>query len=290
MNTSTVVVHGATGTQGAPVVRQLLAAGSRVRAAVRATSARGLHPAAEPVVADLLDLDSLTAAYAGADAVVIQLPLVFAADTAVPQAETVLRALAKAGVRRAVFNTGGVRVTEPVGVPFVDARALLSAELAKIVEVATVVSPALTYLENLAAPWSAVRVRAGEIAYPLPSDLPVGWVALDDVGAAIADLISAPAPPSVQVFAGPQALTGEQVATELAGALGHEVRWNPIDPGEYERMLSPHVGPEIAAGIAAAYVPPAPGKPPAPDPDPATVVRGNTTLRSWAGQVDWTRT
>ncbi len=144
-----------------------------------------------------------------------------------------LHALAKAGVRRAVFNTGGVRLTEPVGVPFVDARALLSAELANVVEVATEISPARTYLENLAAPWSAARVRAGEVA----------------------------------------------------GALGHDVRWNAIDPGEYERMLLPYLGAEVAAGIAAAYVPPGP---PAPDPD--LVVHANITLRGWASRVDWSPT
>ncbi|WP_189892503.1 NmrA family NAD(P)-binding protein [Streptomyces xantholiticus] len=288
MKNITVVVHGATGIQGAPVVRKLLAAGHRVRAAVRNTSASGLHPNAEPVFADFSAPESLAEAYAGADAVVVQLPLVFAAH-AVLHAEAVLSALKSSGVPRVVFNTGGVVATEPVGVPFVDARVLLAAELPGTVEVATVIAPALTYMENLAAPWSAPRVVSGEIAYPLPAELPVPWVALDDLGAAIAELSTAPAPPMLQIVSGPQVLTGEQVATELAAALGREVRWSTIDPGEYEQMLAPRLGAEAAAGIAAAYTPPPQDAPPAPAPDPAVVKVGTTTLRDWAMRQSWHR-
>jgi uncharacterized protein YbjT (DUF2867 family) len=64
MNIKTIAVHGATGSQGAPVAALLSAAGHRVRPLSRATGA------------DLLELASLEAAYAGADAVVLQLPLV----------------------------------------------------------------------------------------------------------------------------------------------------------------------------------------------------------------------
>ncbi|MEV4335393.1 NmrA family NAD(P)-binding protein [Streptomyces sp. NPDC049597] len=285
-SSQTVVVHGATGAQGAPVVRHLLAAGHRVRAAVRDPRAP-LPPGAEGVAADLNDTASLAAAYAEADAVVVQLPLVFAADTAVAQAESVLAALRKAGVAQAVFNTGGVLADEGVGVPFVDARALMTARLAECVATASVVAPARTYLENLAAPWSAARVRAGEVAYPLPSDLPVPWVALDDLGATVAELATAPEPPPLQIVAGPQSLTGDQVAAGLSAALGQEVRWKTIAPAEYEQMLTPYLGQEAAAGVAAAYLPPPPGAPLPPAADPAAVRTGPTTLRDWATRQHW---
>ncbi|MFI7705166.1 SDR family oxidoreductase [Nonomuraea sp. NPDC049480] len=282
MSRSTVVVHGATGAQGSPVVRRLLAAGHHVRAVVRPTSAPGLPAGAEPVFADLSVPASLTDAYAGAAAVVVQLPLVFAADAAVPQAEAVLGALKGAGVPRAVFNTGGPPAAEPTGVPFVDARALLAAELPGVVDVAAVVGPAFTYMENLAAPWSLPLVAAGEIAYPLPAELPVPWLALDDLAAVIAEFVTDPAPPPLRIVAGPHALTGDQAAAELAAALGRELRWRAVEPGEYERMLAPHIGPEAAAGVAAAYTPPPPGTPPPPAPDPALIRTGTTTLREWA--------
>ncbi|TQM28649.1 NAD(P)H-binding protein [Nocardia bhagyanarayanae] len=285
MNSSTVIVHGATGTQGAAIVRGLLAAGHRVRGVVR-TAPAALHPDAEPVRADLLEPGSLAAAYTGADAVIVQLPLVFT-DHAVRQAEAVLAGLRKAGVERVVFNTGTVLPPGPIGVPFVDARVLLSAELIQGVEAATVVAPARQYMENLVAPWSAPLVRAGEVAYPLPRELPVPWVALDDLGSTVADLITATTPPPLRIVAGPQALTGDEVAAELSAVLGHPVRWNSISPEAYRAMLAPHLGAEAAEGIAGVYTPPPPGAPTPPEPDPSVLVTGTTSLRDWAARQDW---
>jgi hypothetical protein len=85
------------------------------------------------------------------DAVVLQLPLVFD-DTAVTQARTVLAALEKAAVRRVVFNQSAGVPEVPIGVPYVDARVLIAAELQNAVETVAVVVPAATYAENLTAP------------------------------------------------------------------------------------------------------------------------------------------
>ncbi|MCP2318899.1 Uncharacterized conserved protein YbjT, contains NAD(P)-binding and DUF2867 domains [Nocardia amikacinitolerans] len=285
MNTSTVIVHGATGIQGAAIVRGLLSAGHRVRGAVH-TSPAALHPDAEPVHADLLDPESLAAAYAGADAVIVQLPLVFT-DLAVQQSDAVLAGLRKAGVERVVFNTGTVLPPAPIGVPFVDARVLLSAELTRGAEAATVVAPARQYMENLVAPWSAPLVRAGELAYPLPRELPVPWVALDDLGSTVTDLITATSPPALRIVAGPQMLTGDEVAAELSTVLGHPVRWNSISPEAYREMLAPHLGAEAAAGVAGVYTPQPPEAPTPPEPDPSALVTGATTLRDWAMRQDW---
>src|SRR4051812_13422701 len=94
----TVAVHGATGIQGAPVVRRLRADGHRVR---------GLSRSGEYAV-DLADARSLECAYAGVDAVVLQLPLVFD-ETALRQADAAAAAVVRSGVPRVVFNTSGPR-------------------------------------------------------------------------------------------------------------------------------------------------------------------------------------
>jgi len=71
MSSLTVFVSGATGTLGRPVVRQLLAAGHRVRALAHGDAGieRIRRLGAEPVPGDLFDPSSLTTAMAGADAV-----------------------------------------------------------------------------------------------------------------------------------------------------------------------------------------------------------------------------
>lgn len=274
MTPTTVVLHGATGTQGRAILRELLAAGHHVRAVARRHRA-ATDPAVQSVPADLLDLDALTAAYTGAHAVVVQLPLNFTAD-AVRQADTVLTALTKAGVSRAVFNTGGgLPPAAPIGVPFVDARVRLAAGLAAAVPHASVVGPAGPYLENLVAPWSRSLIRDhGELRYPLPAGAPVGWTAAADLGTVIAARTLAPAPAGV--VAGPALLTGPELAATIGAAIGRPVRWHTIDPAEYARMLAPHLGESAAEGVAAAYANPA------PPPDPAVVTRGATTASAWA--------
>jgi uncharacterized protein YbjT (DUF2867 family) len=275
MTETTVVLHGATGTQGRAILRGLLTAGHHVRAVARRP--QPAVAAVQPVAADLLDVDALTAAYSGADAVVVQLPINFGTD-AVRQAETILSALTKAGVPRAVFNTGGgLPPSAPIGVPFVDARVLLAAELPRVVEHASVAGPAGPYLENLVAPWSRSLIRdLGELRYPIPAEAPVPWSAAADLGTVIADLTLAAAPAPARVVAGPALLTGPELAAAVAAALGRPVRWHTIDPAEYASMLTPYIGEAAATGIAAVYTSPATA------PDPAVVTLGETTAAAWA--------
>ncbi|MDI6104053.1 NAD(P)H-binding protein [Actinoplanes sp. NEAU-A12] len=276
MTPTTVVLHGATGTQGRAILRELLAAGHHVRAVARHQRA-ATDPAVQAVTADLLDLDALTAAYAGAHAVVVQLPLNFAAD-AVRQADTVLAALAKAGVPRAVFNTGsGLPPATAIGVPFIDARVHLAAGLPTAVTHASVVGPVGPYLENLVAPWSRSLIRDhGELRYPLPAEAAIGWTAAADLGAVIAARTLAATPAAAGVVAGPALLTGPELAAAIEAGISRPVRWHTIDPAEYARMLAPYLGEAAAAGVAAAYTSPA------PPPDPAVVTVGATTASAWA--------
>lgn len=268
MTSLKIAVHGATGSQGSAVVRELLAAGHSVRAIARKPA---VQEGVEPVAADLTDVDALVSAYTGVDGVALVLPIVFD-EIALTQAKTVLNALTKAGVPRVVFNRSGGVPESPIGVPFVDARVLLSTELPSVVGTVSLVAPAMTYAENLSAPWSEPLIAEGEVRYPLPAELAVPWVTSGDVGAVITDLLAVPDPARVVAVAGPEDLTGDQVAA----AFGPTVRWRTVTPGEYEDMLRPYIGDVAAAGIAGSY------QNPAPLPDASIIRRGTTSLREWA--------
>lgn len=69
---SEIVITGATGVLGRRVVEQLVIAGHGVTAVVRSESSarKARERGARPVIADVYDRDALTAAFAGADAVV----------------------------------------------------------------------------------------------------------------------------------------------------------------------------------------------------------------------------
>lgn len=271
MTKLTITLHGASGGQGAPLARRLLAAGHRVRAAVRRPELA--PPGCEPFACDLGDPAALDRAYDGADAVVVQLPQVFDA-TAVAQAERVAEALGRSGVERAVLSAGGP--TGATGMPYLDARTLLAEHATAVVE------PCGPYMENLSAPWSAGRVAAGVLAYPLPAEAPVSWIAVGDV----ADRIVAALERSERgrlPIRGPRALTGAEAASAVAGALGRPVRYRPLAPAEFGDMVRPYAGDAMADGVAALYTALQSAPPLGLDGVPC----GPTDLADWARRQAW---
>ena len=212
-----------------------------------ATPATTSAPVTRATGADLLDRASLDAAYAGADTVVLHLPLVYD-ERALVMADNAARAAEAAGVRQLVLNTGGPVPRERTGVPFLDARVIASEAAVPVV---TVLAPT-AYLENLSAPWSARRiVRDGVVAYPVPAQAPMSWVATADVA------------PRGRArgrgrrggwFALPGVTyTGDELAAELGAALGLELRWETIAPREFGERLRPFLGDHAAEGTAAVY-------------------------------------
>jgi uncharacterized protein YbjT (DUF2867 family) len=270
MPTKIIAVHGATGSQGAPVAAALTAAGHVVRPVTRASGA------------DLLDRLSLEVAYGGADAVVLQLPLVYD-ERALEMAENAARAAEETGVTHLVVNAGGLMPPEPIGVPFVDARHRAAAADVACV---TVLQPT-TYMENLSAPWSADRVASGDVDYPVPGEAPMRFVATADVAGAVARAIERAA---AGWFALPgRAVTGHDVAAALGAVLGRPVRWRTIAPAEFADRMRPFVGDHAADGTAAVYEMLAASPPPAPDPGPArgALDWSPRDIATWAREVSW---
>jgi uncharacterized protein YbjT (DUF2867 family) len=272
MTAKTIAVHGATGSQGAPVVTALDAAGHSVRPLSRATGA------------DLFDRGSLEAAYRGADAVVLQLPLVYD-ERALVLAENAARAAEAAGVEHLLVNAGCILPPAEIGVPFLDARhRAATADVPRV----TVLQPT-NYMENLNGPWNADGVvRDGVIAYPVPAEAPMYWVAVDDVAGTVERAIA------LEVagwFALPgEPATGHEVAELLGAALGRRMRWETISPETWGDRLRPYLGDHAADGTAAVYrMAAASPPPPAPDPAPAQEALGWSPrdVAAWALEASW---
>jgi uncharacterized protein YbjT (DUF2867 family) len=267
--TKIIAVHGATGSQGGPIAAAFTSAGHVVRPVARSTGA------------DLLDSASLAAVYAGADAVVLTLPVVY--DERGPlMAANAARAAEAAGVRQLVLNTSGPVPPVRTGVPFQDARVIASEARVPVV---TVLAPTV-YLENLNAPWSTIG--DGVLAYPVPAEAPLAWVATADVGLAAVRAVDGEV---AGWFALPgHAYTGHELAAELGEALDLPLRWEQIPPREFGERLRPHLGDHAADGTAAVYefMASAP-EPPAPDPRPAIEALGWAPRRAaqWAMEVAW---
>lgn len=288
----TVVVVGATGSQGRPAALALLQAGWDVRALTRQASRAADLAAqgAQPVEVDLRDPAALRSAAEGADAAYFHLPMSVAGPEGGQVEAAALQALAQAGVRHLVVNVGMALPDEPIGVPMIDGR--VGAVRSLVEQGATVLMPT-GYMENFSAAWSRPHVLAGELRYPRPASDPVAWVTSDDVGAATVGALAHPDASRGARYrlAGPQVLTFEDVAATLGEVLGRTVTFRQITGQEYAQMIAPVLGEQLASGIGAGYdqMPPFPNPLMAPDTTPAREELGVTftALADWAARQDW---
>jgi NAD(P)H dehydrogenase (quinone) len=252
MNDRKVLVYGATGAQGSPVVEQLLDAGRSVRAVTR-DAGRAQHWAAkgaEIAVADLGLPETLKAANEGVDLVVLQLPLQY--DFALHEAygRNAIDAARAAGVELLVFNTSA-HVFPDAGVHIYKVRQDV-VDYLQDSGVPNVVLRPTFYMEILLGPWIRPGiVNDGVVAFPLPAGFPMSWVSASELAAyAVAALDRPDLAGRTFDIGGPEALTGDAIAAHFAELLGNGVSYLSIPPDDYEQALAPIFGPTVAFEVA----------------------------------------
>lgn len=248
----TFIIHGATGAQGGPLIKRLLATGKPALAAVRNAAAANGMPT---VAVDNASVDSLVAAYRGADGVFFHLPLAAEAER-VQYARNFAQAIALARPARVVISTSGNVVDapgSPTQVPDDSAVAVLLREVARTGVSYAVVAPRL-YLENLLLPIQFDAVKSeGMLRYPLRPDYQVSWSSHLDVAAVAERLLADPTITGIVGLGHAPGLTGSDLAAGFAQHLGMPVRYEAITPEAFGVMLTPLFGAGPAAGVVAGY-------------------------------------
>lgn len=264
----TVVIVGATGTQGGPVARALLRSGYDVRAATRDSAGpAGRELAvlgAVPVRVDLGDPDTLVAAADGASRAFLHLPMTLAGPGGGDVERAALDALRRAGVDHIALNTGMALPERPVGDPMLDGRIAFATAL------------------------------AGELRCPLRADAVNAWVTNEDVGACVvaafhrADAYAPDGSASLD-----RKLTLPDVADRLARALGQPVRFQQISGAPYGEMMVPYLRETLAAAVGAGHdrMPAARNPLLTPDTTSTREALGMTfmSVEDWARGLDWQR-
>ena len=152
MTIEKVAVFSASARPGLAQVRQLKAAGYKVRAITRSKLHNSTLEGTEIVPADLNDPASLRRACTGVDAVFFTCPTF----TEVPKAHAHMRAVGtaarEAGVQRFVYNTTSWHPDKLIGVPTMDDWYLRSKTLLETGVPATIVRPSL-FMDNLLTRW-----------------------------------------------------------------------------------------------------------------------------------------
>lgn len=260
MELKKLLVFGATGTQGHPVVEAALEAGLSVRAATRdLEEAREKLPGrVESVRADLFEAEEVREAADGVDAIFFHLPVMPDEPEAEQAVEHVLAAAGEAGVGRIVFTTGGYCGDEMPPGAFVDSLRRLSDRILSADVPAVVLRPTL-YLANLVWPHITRDIRNyGRLVYPpLDAGQRLNWTSTEDQGRIAVACLKADVAGEAIDIASPEAVTGPELCRLLAEVYGREVHFAPQDIETFADSMShlagsAHVG-QLLAGLYEGY-------------------------------------
>jgi uncharacterized protein YbjT (DUF2867 family) len=285
-----ILVYGASGAQASPVARRLLGAGFAVRVLTRtpANAAALAALGAEIAVGEMANPDDLRAASTGIDKVFLLVPF-FVRDPAdtVRHGRNAIEAAKAAGVRLVVWNPSGEILPVRTGNPALDGRS----EVLEILErsgLPHIVLQPTAYMENFLGPWTAPELAARDtFAYPITDHVRMQWITQEDVAAFAVEALRRPELANLNLkLAGPERLTGEEIAARFGRALGRPIAFRPMPPREFGAVLDGAFGP--GAGDAAVGFYEAAAENPAllstdvdPTPALAALPIRPTTLEAW---------
>jgi uncharacterized protein YbjT (DUF2867 family) len=250
-----VSVIGATGRQGLAQIRQLVAAGHRVRALSRSqTPNLGMTNAdIETRVIDLTDPATYVPAIEGSDAVFYT----HALQSPISRTElvgAVSRAAAHVGVKRFVWNTSSWIPDKPGDAhTYADNTAAINALWRSGVP-ATVFGSVL-FMDNLLTDWARPFItHESRYVYPHEAHLEANWISLDDVGKVMVAALDRPDLEGAWMnIGGPQRLKPPEVAATLSQVFGREIKYDPCSPEKFGELLVAALGDSIPEATRAPY-------------------------------------
>ncbi|AOL09387.1 MULTISPECIES: NmrA/HSCARG family protein [Burkholderia] len=233
----TILVTGATGRVGRHVVHQLVERGADVRVLVRDPSKADFPAAVSVVQGDMLDLDALRTAFAGARTLFL---LNGVAGDEFTQALIALNLAREAGIERLVYLSV-MHADRFVNVPHFAVKSGAERMIEQMGFGATILRPAY-FMENERM---VKDVIVGHGVYPMPiGSKGVAMVDVRDIAevAAIELIRRNDAPGKLPVetldLVGPDTLTGPQLASIWSEILGRPVAYGGDDPAAFENNLA----------------------------------------------------
>jgi uncharacterized protein YbjT (DUF2867 family) len=240
-STRTILVAGATGTQGGAVARELNARGYHVRGLTRnpdSDRARTLSALGiEMVRGNFDDPESLNEALVDAyGAFSVQQYRGVGVDGEIRQGKAFADAAKRAGVQHFVY-TSVAKATLNTGVPQFESKLLLENHIRSLDIPFTIIRPA-----SFMATFEAWREDAenGRISGPLPASLERVFIAPQDIGRFTAEAFDHPEEwlGRAEAIAGQKISYGE-VAASMGRVLGHPVEYYQIPWDEFTATATP---------------------------------------------------
>lgn len=247
-----VLVYGGSGIRGLPIVRQLLAQGTSVRAlATNEQETQTLQAlGAEAVLGTFDDPASLQRAHQDMEAVFLHLPI----SSGAQHGQNAIDAAQQAGIRHLVFTTNAPVPPQPTDVPNIELMRQVEAYL-RASSVPSVVLRPMFYMENFAGPWTAPGIATqGVVAYPVSSQVKVPWLSVEDAARLAVEALGRPdlAGRSFDI-GGPEQLDGNEVAAQLTHALGRPIRYHAVPLDDFETGLNAALGAPAGTEVTKIY-------------------------------------
>jgi uncharacterized protein YbjT (DUF2867 family) len=250
-----VTVFGASGRQGMAQVRQLVAAGHKVRALSRRQDPfyGETFDNVEVMAADITDSESVSPAFKGVDADFYTHPLRGPAPRDSAQRpdraiwlDRLGRAAKEAGVKRFVWNTSSWIQDRPGDPGFYAGNTEGINALWRSGVPGTVFGSVL-FMDNLLTNWAfPYIVREGKFIYAHKPDLEANWISLDDVAKFMIASLDRPDMEGAWMnIGGPQRLKPTDVAAALSDAVGRKVVYEPVSPRRFAELLTDAFGDDM---------------------------------------------
>lgn len=239
----TILVTGATGTQGGAVARNLLRRGYTVRALTRDTEGAGAKAlanlGAELVQGDFDDVGSIAAAMKGVDGVfAVTLFWTGGFDGEVEQGRRLVDEAAKAGVGHFIL-TSVASADQSTNIPHFDSKWEVEQYLQESTLNWTIIRP-VEFMDN----WneSAKDYRHGKLVDPRAANSSHQWIAASDIGFIVAEAFESPSEwlGETLEIAGDEMTVGEFCA-QLAKALGIDVVHDQVSWEEFASQAGEEV-------------------------------------------------
>ncbi|MBM0231286.1 SDR family oxidoreductase [Micromonospora sp. STR1_7] len=227
----TILITGATGTVSREVLREL-AGRQPVRALVRDASRAPQLDGVDYVVGDLDSPTTLTPAFEGVTTLWLLTPM---GPMAPSQSMNAVWAARQAGVRH-IVRLSAIGAAHDAPTRNGRLHALSDAELQESGIPWTILRPSY-FMQNLLAS------KAGEHLYGLFGDARVGLIDARDIAAVGAEILAAPERHEGVIYTptGPESISLDQAAQDIARTLGQPVRYVPQSP-EQARDALLHAG------------------------------------------------
>lgn len=251
-----ILVYGANGSQGGAAAQALMENGHQVRVLMRSEEKARPWTAkkAEIALGDMGDIDSLKQASEGCDAVFLLVPTFRASnEDGVNFGINAVKAAKAAGISKIIWNTSGPIADENSEQADTDSGARILRQL-KTEGISFLGLQPTIYMENFLGPWVIDRlVTSNVLAYPIPHDFKIQWVAARDFGVVAAAALQEELPNEVVQLGGPQALDGDRLADIFSRSLGLQLPFETMSIDWFRDSLTAAAGPQIAGIIAGLY-------------------------------------